>query len=83
MVYGSYTTAVKAGGNNPNETGTPDPYDPEETGVLEFGIKSILMDGALLFNASYFNNTTDGMLISSIVNAGSVNNNVRCRNTRF
>ena len=76
MVYGSYTTAVKAGGNNPNETGTPDPYDPEETGVLEFGIKSILMDGALLFNASYFNNTTDGMLISSIVNAGSVNNNV-------
>ena len=44
MVYGSYTTATKAGGNNPNETGTPDPYDPEETGVLEFGIKSILMD---------------------------------------
>lgn len=76
MVYGSYTTAVKAGGNNPNETGTPDPYDPEETAVLEFGIKSILMDGALLFNASYFKNTTDGMLISSIVNAGSVNNNV-------
>ena len=76
MVYGSYTTAVKAGGNNPNETGTPDPYDPEETGVFEFGIKSILMDGALLLNATYFDNTTDGMLISSIVNAGSVNNNV-------
>ena len=76
MVYGSYTTAVKAGGNNPNETGTPDPYDPEETGVLEFGIKSILMDGALLLNATYFDNTTDGMLISSIVNAGSKNNNV-------
>ena len=46
MVYGSYTTATKAGGNNPNETGTPDPYDPEETGVFELGIKSILMDGA-------------------------------------
>ena len=76
MVYGSYTTAVKAGGNNPNETGTPDPYDQEETGVLEFGIKSILMDGALLLNATYFDNTTDGMLISSIVNAGSKNNNV-------
>jgi len=76
MVYGSYTTAVKAGGNNPNETGTPDPYDPEETGVLELGLKSILMNGALLLNATYFDNTTDGMLISSIVNAGSVNNNV-------
>jgi outer membrane receptor protein involved in Fe transport len=34
------------------------------------------MDGALLLNATYFDNTTDGMLISSIVNAGSVNNNV-------
>jgi len=76
MIYGSYTTATKAGGNNPNETGTPDPYDPEETAVLELGIKSILMDGALLLNATYFNNTTDGMLISSIVNAGSRNNNV-------
>ena len=31
MVYGSYTTAVKAG-NNPNETGIPDPYDPEKPG---------------------------------------------------
>ena len=38
MVYGSYTTAVKAGGNNPNKL-DPDPYDPEETAVLEFGIK--------------------------------------------
>ena len=34
------------------------------------------MDGAMLFNATYFDNTTDGMLISSIVNAGSKNNNV-------
>ena len=76
MVYASYTTASKAGGNNPNSTGTPDPYDPEETGVLELGTKSILMDGALLFNATMFMNKTDGMLISSIVNAGSKNNNV-------
>ena len=29
------------------------------------------MDGACLLNATYFDNTTDGMLISSIVNAGS------------
>ena len=29
-----------------------------------------------LLNATYFDNTTDGMLISSIVNAGSKNNNV-------
>ena len=75
MVYASYTTATKAGGNNPNSTGTPDPYDQEETGVFEIGTKSILLDGAMLFNAAYFQNTTDGMLISSIVNAGSRNVN--------
>jgi hypothetical protein len=75
MVYASYTTATKAGGNNPNSTGTPDPYDQEETAVFEIGTKSILLDGAMLFNAAYFQNTTDGMLISSIVNAGSRNVN--------
>ena len=76
MVYASYTTAQKAGGNNPNSTGTPDPYAPEETGVFEMGTKSILLDGAMLFNASLFLNDTKGMLISSIVDAGSKNNNV-------
>jgi hypothetical protein len=54
MVYGSYTTATKAGGNNPNETGTPDPYDPEETGVLEFGIKSILNGWSFIIKCNVF-----------------------------
>ena len=36
---------------------------------------AFLLDGAMLFNAAYFQNTTDGMLISSIVNAGSRNVN--------
>jgi len=75
MMYASYTTAVKAGGNNPNELGLPDPYDPEETAVFEVGAKGIFLDGAMLLNAAYFQNTTDGMLISSIVNAGSKNVN--------
>ena len=83
MVYASYTTATKAGGNNPNSTGTPDPYDQEETGVFEIGTKSILLDGAMLFNAAYFQNTTDGMLISSIVNAGSRNVNTDAEITGF
>ena len=75
MVYASYTTAVKAGGNNPNALGLPDPYDSEETAVFEIGAKGIFLDGAMLLNAAYFQNTTDGMLISSIVNAGSRNVN--------
>ena len=76
MVYASYTTATKAGGNNPVIGTEPDPYDPEETGVFEIGTKSILMDGAVLFNASFFMNDTKGMLISNIEDAGSVNYNV-------
>ena len=76
MVYASYTTATKAGGNNPVIGTEPDPYDPEETGVFEVGTKSILMDGAVLFNAALFFNDTKGMLISNIENAGSVNYNV-------
>jgi outer membrane receptor protein involved in Fe transport len=76
MVYASYTTAVKAGGNNPVIGTTPDPYDQEETGVFEIGTKSILLNGAMLFNASIFMNDTKGMLISNIENAGSVNYNV-------
>ena len=75
MMYASYTTAVKGGGNNPNALGLPDPYDPEETAVFEVGAKGIFLDGAMLLNAAYFQNTTDGMLISSIVNAGSRNVN--------
>ena len=55
--------------------GLPDPYDQEETAVFEVGAKGIFLDGAMLLNAAYFQNTTDGMLISSIVNAGSRNVN--------
>ena len=76
MVYASYTTATKAGGNNPVIGTEADPYDQEETGVFEVGTKSILMDGAVLFNASFFMNDTKGMLISNIEDAGSVNYNV-------
>ena len=76
MVYASYSTAVKAGGNNPVIGSEPDPYDQEKTGVFEIGTKSIFMDGAVLFNASIFLNETDGMLVSNIENAGSVNYNL-------
>ena len=76
MIYASYTTAIKAGGNNPVIGTTPDPYDAEETGVFEIGTKSILFDGSVLFNATIFMNSTEGMLISNIENAGSKNYNV-------
>jgi iron complex outermembrane receptor protein len=76
MVYASYSTAIKAGGNNPVIGTEPDPYDQEETGVFEIGTKGIFMDGAVLFNAAVFFNQTDGMLFSNLENAGSVNYNL-------
>jgi outer membrane receptor protein involved in Fe transport len=56
MVYASYSTAIKAGGNNPVIGTEPDPYDQEETGVFEIGTKGIFMDGGVLFNVAVFFN---------------------------
>jgi len=73
MVYGSYSTAIKAGGVNAGSN--PDTYDQEETGVLDFGIKSILLDGAMLLNMNIFHNNNQGMLLATIEDQGSHNYN--------
>ena len=81
MVYGSYTTAVKAGGVNAGSSSST--YDQEETGVLDFGLKSILMDGAMLLNMNVFQNDNSGMLIAAIVDDASINTNVDAEVTGF
>ena len=81
MVYGSYTTAVKAGGVNAGSSSST--YDKEETGVLDFGIKSILMDGAMLLNMNVFRNDNKGMLVAAIVDDASINYNLDAEITGF
>ena len=81
MVYGSYTTAVKAGGVNAGDN--PTKYDPEKAGVLDFGLKSILMDGAMLLNMNVFNAQNDGFLIAAVVNTGTENRNIDAEFTGF
>ena len=81
MVYGSYTTAVKAGGVNAGSSSST--YDQEETGVLDFGMKSILMDGAMLLNMNIFRNDNKGMLLAAIVDDASINYNVDAEITGF
>tara|TARA_B100000780_G_scaffold177005_1_gene124093 strand:+ start:1152 stop:3872 length:2721 start_codon:yes stop_codon:yes gene_type:complete len=73
MVYGSYTTATKAGGVNAGSN--PGTYDAEESAVLDFGIKSILLDGAMLLNMNIFSNDNKGMLLATIEDTGSHNYN--------
>jgi len=81
MVYGSYTTANKAGGVNAGAN--PTTYEPEEAGVLDLGLKSILMDGAMLLNMNVFNAQNDGFLVAAVVNTGTENKNVDAEFTGF
>ena len=81
MVYGSYTTAVKAGGVNAGDN--PTTYDPEKAGVLDFGLKSILMDGAMLLNMNVFNAQNDGFLTAAVVDTGTQNKNIDAEFTGF
>ena len=81
MVYGSYTTAVKAGGVNAGSSQST--YDQEETGVLDFGLKSILMDGAMLLNMNIFRNDNKGMLVAAIEDDASINYNLDAEITGF
>lgn len=81
MVYGSYTTSVKAGGVNAGAN--PTTYDPEEAGVLDLGIKSILMDGSMLLNMNVFNAQNDGFLVAAVVDTGTENRNIDAEFTGF
>ena len=81
MVYGSYTTATKAGGVNAGSSSST--YDPEETAVLDFGLKGIFLDGAMLLNMNVFKNDNQGMLLAAIVDDASINYNLDAEITGF
>jgi outer membrane receptor protein involved in Fe transport len=74
MVYGSYTTAIRAAGVNAGDN--PTTYDQEENSTLDFGLKSILMDGAMLLNMNVFNTVSDGFLVAAVQNTGTKNTNI-------
>jgi len=52
MVYFSYATGYKAGGFNSTQPGKP--FDEEQVGNLELGLKSTWLDSRLRFNAAVF-----------------------------
>ena len=57
--------------------------DAEKAGVLDFGLKSILMDGAMLLNMNVFNAQNDGFLVAAVVNTGTQNRNIDAEFTGF
>ena len=74
MVYGSYTTAIRAAGVNAGDN--PTTYDQEKNSTIDFGLKSILMDGSMLLNMNVFNTVSDGFLVAAVQNTGTKNTNI-------
>ena len=81
MVYASYSTATKGAGVNAGDN--PVPYDKEDTSVLDFGLKARLLDGAMLLNMNLYKNDSEGMLLATIRDTQSFNNNVDAEITGF
>ena len=81
MVYASYATATKGAGVNAGDN--PSPYDKEDTSVLDFGLKARLLDGAMLLNMNIYRNESEGMLLATIRDTQSFNNNVDAEVTGF
>ena len=81
MVYASYATATKGAGVNAGDN--PVPYDKEDTSVLDFGLKARLLDGAMLLNMNIYRNDSEGMLLATIRDTQSFNNNVDAEITGF
>ncbi len=81
MVYASYSTATKGAGVNAGDD--PIPYDKEETAVIDFGLKARLLDGAMLLNMNLYRNDNEGMLLATIRDTQSFNNNVDAEVTGF
>ena len=69
-VYASYATGYRAGGFNDGyfslATGTPDDFNEEDMESWEIGVKSMLLDGRVRFNATYFSYEYTDMQVSTI-----------------
>ena len=53
-IYGSYTRGYKGPTVDVAYESDPDPIDPETSDAFEIGLKSVLADGRIVFNAAIF-----------------------------
>jgi iron complex outermembrane receptor protein len=70
MGYASFATGFKSGGWSPDCFSTAacfQPVEEEEVETFELGLRSILAEGALRFNATYFFNNYEGLQIGATV----------------
>ena len=76
MVYASMSTGNKPGGATPDQYGTPTVFAPETVDAFELGLRSILMDGALLMNLTAFNYDFKDAHYSQVVGSAAITNSI-------
>lgn len=70
MLYATTSTGFRSGGFSPRASEVAilqTPYQPEKLTNYEIGIKSTLLDGNLLLNATYFSMSYEDMQIESAI----------------
>lgn len=76
MVYGSIATGNKPGGATPDQYGNASLYNPETVDAFEIGLRSILMDGALLMNLTAFSYDFKDAHYSQVVGSAAITNSI-------
>ena len=76
MVYGSFSTGNKPGGATPDQYNNPSTFNPETVDAFELGLRSILMDGALLMNLTAFSYDFKDAHYSQVVGSAAITNSI-------
>ena len=76
MVYASLSTGNKPGGATPDQFGNATVFEPETVDSFELGLRSIMMDGALLMNLTAFTMDFKDAHYSQIVGSAAITNSL-------
>ncbi len=81
LLYGFFSRGYKPGGFNPAippafQSTSAFTFDAEEVNAFEGGVKSLLLDGRLMANASVFMYDYSGLQVTRIRNNSSINENI-------
>jgi len=76
MVYASISTGNKPGGATPDQFGNATVFAPETVDSFELGLRSIMMDGALLMNLTAFTMDFKDAHYSQVVGSAAITNSI-------
>ena len=76
MVYASLSTGNKPGGATPDQFGVATVFAPETVDSFELGLRSIMMDGALLMNLTAFTMDFKDAHYSQVVGSAAITNSI-------